>query len=462
MVGQRGGRALVCVRQRWDPLLSDIHTAATCSDSVRSMEPAWVGAQGESERRLWTTVLKPAADELAERANEISAAVVGSISDRLPDLLGSAEGLEAYRASTEASFRDLAEVLRCGADPVRATSLGSATLDLALDGAHHGVPLTVLMRSYRLAHAATSQHVNAILAHHVADPNELNRAIELCSAWMFAYVDAALCLIEDAYTAERDRWLRSAAASQAETIGVMLSGQPIDAEVASRRLRHELQRMHVAAIAWVDTHEEGRNTLALLEAAIRDIAAAIGSRHPLVQPLGTLSVAAWVSTNSDVPPKVLDELRFRTATAPGVRVAIGEPARGIAGFRASHVEALEAQRIARMAARPEGSVTRYVDIAVAALATADVEQARAFVARELGPLASADETTRRLAATVRTYLDENGSRARAARRLHVHENTVAYRLRQAEEILGRSVDKRTLELRVALAVADLVGEPSER
>ena len=112
-----------------------------------------------------------------------------------------------------------------------------------------------------------------------------------------------------------------------------------------------------------------------------------------------------------------------------------------------------------MAGRPEGSVTRYLDISLCALATADVDHARAFVARELGALAACDDTTRRLAATVRTYLDQNGSRGRAARRLNVHENTVAYRLRQAEEILGRSVDKRTLELRVALAVVDLVGEP---
>ena len=139
-------------------------------------------------------------------------------------------------------------------------------------------------------------------------------------------------------------------------------------------------------------------------------------------------------------------------------MAIGEPARGIAGFRASHVEALEAQRIARLAGRREGSVTRYNDIALRSLATADLDYARTFVARELGPLAGADDTTRRLAATVRTYLDENGSRGRTAKRLSVHENTVAYRLRQAEELLGRSVEKRTLELRVALALAELVEE----
>jgi sugar diacid utilization regulator len=70
-------------------------------------------------------------------------------------------------------------------------------------------------------------------------------------------------------------------------------------------------------------------------------------------------------------------------------------------------------------------------------------------------------TAQHLAATVRTYLDENGSRGRTAKRRSIHENTVAYRLRQAEELLGRSVEKRTLELRVALTLADLVGEAAD-
>jgi DNA-binding PucR family transcriptional regulator len=462
MVVSGGHRPLVCVRQQRLPPLSNTHTLPTCGDSVKRMEPAWVGAQGESERALWSTVVQKAAVELTERAREISDTVTLYTKERLPDLFDNAEALEANRASTEASIRDFAEVLRSGADPVEAVKLPSATLDYALDGAQHGVLLTTLMRSYRLGHAATSPHLRAILAKHAADADELTSATDLCSAWLFAYVDTALCLVEEVYVTERERWIRSAAASQAEAINTILSGQPIDLDVAGRRLRHDLRRVHVAAVAWLDAHEEGRDTLALLEAAIRDIAVAIGNQRPLIQPLGTLSVAAWISTTSPVPSRVLDELRLRTAKAPGVRVAIGEPARDIAGFRASHVEALEAQRVARLAGRREGSITRYSDISLRALATANIDQARDFVARELGALASADETTRRLAATVRTYLDENGSRGRTAKRLSIHENTVAYRLRQAEELLGRPVDKRTLELRVALALAELVDATSER
>ncbi|HYX98538.1 MAG TPA: helix-turn-helix domain-containing protein [Mycobacterium sp.] len=420
------------------------------------MEPAWRDAQGETERHLWSTVLRPAAVELDEHAAELSRAVVPYISERMPDVVGSPEAWEVRRASAEATIRGFAEVLRSGADPVDAATLGSATLALVRDGAKRGTPVSVLLRSYRLAHAGVARHLYTILARHAADGTGLSLAIDLCSAWMFAYVDAMVCVAEDLYTSEREHWLRTAAAIAVETINTILSKQPIDIDVASRRLRHELRRVHVAAIAWIDSHEEGRDTLALLEAAIRDIAGTIGNQPTLIQPLGILSIAAWISTSAAVPSRVLDELRFQSATASGVRVAIGEPAPGIAGFRTSHIKALEAQRIAGLAGCREGSITRYDDIALCALATANAEQSRRFVERELGRLASRDDTTRRLAATTRTYLDENGSRGRTAKRLHVHENTVAYRLRQAEELVGRSLEKRTLELRVALALTDLV------
>ena len=48
------------------------------------MERAWVGAQGEQERRLWSTVLQPAAVELDERAAELFEAVLTYTGERLP------------------------------------------------------------------------------------------------------------------------------------------------------------------------------------------------------------------------------------------------------------------------------------------------------------------------------------------------------------------------------------------
>ena len=176
-----------------------------------------------------------------------------------------------------------------------------------------------------------------------------------------------------------------------------------------------------------------------------------------MQPLGILSIAAWIGTRDAVSSRQLDDLRFDTQAAPGVRIAIGEPGHGIAGFRQSHNEAVQARRVAELAGRPAGTVTRYARVALAAIATADLDQARTFVrARAPRACAGDDDLTTRLTATLRTYLDEHSSRSRTAKRLGIHENTVSYRIKQAEEVLGRSVDQRTLELRVALALAHLV------
>jgi DNA-binding PucR family transcriptional regulator len=144
-----------------------------------------------------------------------------------------------------------------------------------------------------------------------------------------------------------------------------------------------------------------------------------------------------------------------TREFPGVLAASGSPGTGLTGFRRSHQEALHARRIAALTRRRPGFVTRYDEVAVAALASADLEQAKAFVASELGPLAADDDRTSRLAATLRVYLDENLSPRRTAQRLGVHENTITNRIRSAQEQLPHPIEHRTCELQVALRLVRL-------
>ena len=419
------------------------------------MDPEWSRVRTRSQRGAWAEVLRPVAEELGAGARDLSVAVTESIGRRLPDLLPSPESFEANRASTESSIVGFAQVLAEGADP-SAASLGAATLAYTQEGAQRGTPLTTLMRSYRLGHAAAWERITAMIAARAGDAEQRAVATDLCSAWLFAYVDSALCLAEDFYSAERERWMRSTAATRAETIKTIVSGEPIDAALAGRRLGYELDRQHIAVIAWLQAHDEGQDTHGVLEAAVAVVRERLGAPRALIHPLGTLSTAAWIGTHDTVPSGRLDELRFDTQTAPGVLIAIGESGHGIGGFRRSHTEAVEARRVAELAGRPPGTITRYSRVALAAMATADLEQARTFVQRELRGLAGDDDLTARLAATLRTYLDEHASRSRTAKRLGIHENTVSYRIKQAEEILGRSVDQRTLELRVALALAQHV------
>src|SRR5207244_9631259 len=135
---------------------------------------------------------------------------------------------------------------------------------------------------------------------------------------------------------------------------------------------------------------------------------------------------------------------------PGVLVAFGTPARGVAGFRGSHAEALQAARIASLARGAGSGVTGYARVELVSLLASDLPRARAFVLGKLGPLASTAEPAARLRDTVLAFLAAGGSATRVAKELYVHPNTVAYRVKRAEEMLGHRVNENPIELTCAL------------
>ena len=55
------------------------------------------------------------------------------------------------------------------------------------------------------------------------------------------------------------------------------------------------------------------------------------------------------------------------------------------------------------------------------------------------------------------FLVSRGSATRVAKELYVHQNTVAYRVKRAEEILGRKVSDNSIDLTCALKLAAVLG-----
>lgn len=405
---------------------------------------------------LHARVIAPVARELEDQAPELGRDLVERFRQELPELYRDDQALESARASTIASVRAVAVLMRDDLDPAQ-TELPPETVATARDGARQGLPIAALLRTYRIGHAALWDEIVPRLASHAADTDELTVAIEHCASKLFGYVDMALMLGEEVYASERERFARSAAAVRGETIDALLSGRLTDIAKAGQRLRYDLARTHIGIWAWLARGPESGDAYTVLEAAVSELAQA-AQATPLMQPRGTYAVAGWISPPTGVVAERLAEIRLPTSSFPGVRLTIGEPAEGLEGFRATHAQATSARQVASLAGRPVGSVTRYSAVALQALACADLEQARMFVGRELGALVADDDTTLRLAATLRVYLDEHASRSRAAKRLGVHENTISYRVKQVEEILGRSVEDDTLNLRVALALAATVRE----
>ena len=145
-----------------------------------------------------------------------------------------------------------------------------------------------------------------------------------------------------------------------------------------------------------------------MEAAIAAVRDRLGATGALVHPLGILSIAAWIGTHDAVSSRLLDELRFDTAGRAG---GPDRDRRARAGHRRIPPESHRGRR--RPAASPSSPAGRPAPSpatrasALAAMATGDLDQARTFVHRELHGLAADDDLTARLAATLRTYLDEH-------------------------------------------------------
>ncbi|WP_210495860.1 helix-turn-helix domain-containing protein [Patulibacter sp. SYSU D01012] len=389
------------------------------------------------------------------------ARVIGEITDAIvrevPELGRDAELTAATRDSVDDNARIFVTMVERGLDP------GAAELP-ALAGAftrllvHRGVPAEALTHTYRVAHGVFWRTWVRELRAAIPDPTELATALEQGAGYMFAFIDALSAAARRAYAEERERWVRSADAVRAQTIRELVDGLPVDAEAASRRLRYGLDREHAAVVAW--SPDGAAAAPGALDPLVRELLAPLGGGTPLTTPLGHGLVAAWTAARGGIDPDALRTLAVppapRSGDAPAILVAVGTPARGAAGFRVAHLEAMHARRVAQLTGAAPGTVTHYADVAVPALASADPEHARRFAHAQLGPLLGDDAESARLLETLAAYLEEHASPRRAAVRLGVHENTVAARIRTAETRLGRPLAGRATELLLALRLAPVV------
>ena len=171
----------------------------------------------------------------------------------------------------------------------------------------------------------------------------------------------------------------------------------------------------------------------------------------------SLSVIASAATRWVwIPGKAAPDLRRLeevTDQMPGVRIAIGSTARGIEGFRRSHLEAITTQRmLARLHSTQR--IARFETVQLVSLVTQDPDRADQFIKQTLGELETAGPELR---AAVLTFVDEQCNVSRAAARLYTHRNTLLRRLSRAEQLLPRPLEENSVHVAVALEMAHWSG-----
>ena len=401
------------------------------------------GSRGEIEAIVETLGLE---------LDEIAATLADTVHEHLAEL---DEDMRPWTLqAARSNLGVIVTMLREGEDPGSAQPPTEA-IGYAKEYVVRGLELSLMQRAYRSAQGVFAGIILERLRAATDDADHLAEAMTFFNAWIFAYVEAVEQRLTDVYVSEHDQWARGGAAVRAAEVRALLGGAtPDDAAAISLRLGYELDRFHVGFVVWSEEAGERPGDAGGLFAEMERVAAAIakslGAGPPLTVAEGR-HIACWAGRPSE--PE-LSRLRL-PRSAGGLSVATGTPARGVEGFVLSHREALLARRVAQCAAMAP-TPSHLPGPGAGGAARRGPRAARRFVARELGPLAAGDDATVRLAATVAIFLAENASFVGAGRRLGIHANTVAYRVRRAESLLGRPFGERGLELRVALRLSRLL------
>ncbi|MER6893940.1 hypothetical protein, partial [Amycolatopsis sp. NPDC000740] len=276
------------------------------------------------------TLAKVADSVLAELA-VLCARIVEEIAEAVPVLAPDAQAWELLESSVRENLVAALGVLSGATNPDE-VGAPPAALEFARRLAQRRVPITAMLRAYRLGQAAFQQVMIARIAVEPVQTAEISAAATDLSHVAFTYIDKISEEVVEAYQLERDTWLRHRNAARLAKVQAALSGKPVDTADVEKTLGYALSDRHVGAVLWCGPELDESARLTTLERHAALLANALGTTSLVVAPDAS-TVWAWFPTASldlDAVSAALD------GSPDPVRVALGDPASGLAGFRTTH------------------------------------------------------------------------------------------------------------------------------
>ncbi|MUL84991.1 MULTISPECIES: CdaR family transcriptional regulator [unclassified Mycolicibacterium] len=231
-----------------------------------------------------------------------------------------------------------------------------------------------------------------------------------------------------------------------ELLGLGEAHAPVEVELVARELG--VAAGGRAAVIGFDGGTAGTrlaDVLALSASAFRHDAqmASVGSRVYVLFPSTGKAVASWVRGTVAA---------LRAELGLQLHAVIASPVAGLAGAAAARTDV---DRVLDTAERHPGTLAAVTSLAEARTTVLLDEIVTAIAADErlIDPRVRAlraDEPV--LADTLGVYLDSFGDVAAAAQHLHVHPNTVRYRIRRVEQLLAASLNDSDVRLLLSLSL----------
>ncbi len=234
---------------------------------------------------------------------------------------------------------------------------------------------------------------------------------------------------------------------------MVLSGRSTRAEIADRLAEFRLaDHPYVAVSASLLPDADGQLACRILDEVLATV---VRDGRTLVSAVDDEAMALLPLRSEAVP----DLLRAQAgALAPAMadgRLLLGLSlsTSGPGGLAAALREARQARTLAELRGGTVAVLaTDEIDSHALLLATVPDDVRRTFLARVLGPVLDYDERHESdLVATLEAFLAASGSWTVCAERLHLHVNTLRYRIKRIEDLTGRSL--ASLEHRVDFFLA---------
>jgi hypothetical protein len=314
----------------------------------------------------------------------------------------------------------------------------SAMLAQARHAARNGIGLDTVLRRYVAGYTALGD----FLMQEARDGNFAVDGAVLYGAQkeLAAHFDRTVAAVTVEYGDEAERVMRSREERLAERVRRLLAGDLVD----TADLAYRLDAWHVGVIA----------TGTGAEKTLRDLAAALDCQLLLVGD-GERALWAWLGARRRIEIAELAHVP-QVEWPPDVALAIGEPARGLRGWRFTHRQANAALTVALHRPQP---LTFYSSVGVIASMLQDDLLVDFLSEAYLTPLSAERDGGVILRNTLGAYFAAECNASSAAATLGVSRQTVKNRLRIVEERLGCPLNTCGPAIKAALQLAEVGAVP---
>jgi len=403
---------------------------------------------GRSAEDLVTEV----ASHLHPKIADLTSSLRDRLSSRIVELAGDAQIIDLLYASIEGNIENILYSLRHHMG-VKNIEPPSAAYEYARRLAQRGVPVSALVRAYRLGQQHLLELVFDECERLERDQAVRADAYQQIVTVTFDYIDWISQGVVTVYETERERWLAERSSARAGRVEDLIAGRVTDVDATEAVIGYRLRVHHLGAVLWVPETGAQQDQVSRFTRAATAIAEQLGTRRsPLVIPRDRASAWAWFAVAEECSVD-LDAVRSALAEVVGPpvpMVAFGRVQPGVAGFRATHEEAVQAQHVAMVRDDPNHPVIGFDEpgLKVAALLSRELEATSTWVHETLGDLALDDDQHERLRYTLLLYFQNDSSYTATADAMLMHKNSVKYRLSSAEKALGRPIssDRQAIEL----------------